>query len=89
MYFYVRFGNVHWPTFDRQTEVKEEVNGSDEAQSDTTDEEDFTLTPSDLQIQYQVAYDSEVKQSEYKDICEWKMWSKLRNSDNMNMFYGH
>ena len=76
IYFYVRSGNVRWSTFDRQTEVKEEVNvtrGSDDAQSDTTDEEDFTLTPSDLQIQHQVAYDSEVKQSEWWDLWSVKM----------------
>ena len=42
--------------------------GYDDAQSDTTDEGDFTLTPSDLQIQHQVAYDSEVIPSTYNNL---------------------
>ena len=49
----------------------------DDAQSDTTDEEDFTLTPSDLQIQHQVAYDSEVIPSTYNNLLFLKYQNRF------------
>ena len=41
--------------------------GSDGAQSDSSEEGSLVLTSSDLKIQQQVAFDSEVKHSSKKD----------------------
>ena len=74
-------GNKDWiqfigELFNRQVEVKKEVK-SDADHSDTTDEEELTLTPSDLEIQHQVAYDSEVKNSECSRDLFMPQWYML------------